>query len=197
MPDNRAMASFASNVHNSAQTGLSARDGISVEEYLGTVYRPDCDYVDGELIERNVGEFDHSTIQSVLVRRLWELARTLRVRVLPEMRMRVSATRFRIPDVCVMLRSQAPETVLTNPPFLCIEVVSPDDRMSRVIEQVKEYLAFGVAHVWVVDPENRTAHSYTKDEGREVRDRLTTANPDISISLPELFAELDEASKID
>lgn len=191
------MASFGSNVHNRAQTDLSAPGAISVEEYLRTVYRPDCDYVDGEVIERSAGEFDHASIQSILTRRLWELARTLRLRVLPEMGIRVSAARFRIPDICVMLKSQAPEPVLTRPPFVCIEVISPDDRMSRVTGRVKEFLAFGVNYVWIVDPESRTAYSYTKDEGREVRDRLTTANPDISISLPELFAELDEASKVD
>ncbi|MBV8475257.1 MAG: Uma2 family endonuclease [Acidobacteria bacterium] len=111
------------------------------------------------------------------------------------MRIRVSPTRFRIPDICVMLKSQPTEPVLTRPPFLCIEVVSPDDRMSRVIERVKEYLAFGVNYVWVIDPENRTAYSYTKEEGREIRDYVTTQNPDISISLHELFAELDEELK--
>lgn len=189
------MASSTSDAHSTREAGVSARDAISIEEYLRTVYRPDCDYVDGEVIARNVGEFDHSTVQGVLMHRLFECAAKLRIRVLPELRMRVSTTRFRIPDICVMLKSQAAEPVLTRPPFLCIEVVSPDDRMSRVIERVKEYLAFGVNYVWVVDPGNRTAHSYTKDEGREVRDRLTTANPEISISLPELFAELDETSK--
>jgi hypothetical protein len=37
----------------------------------------------------------------------------------------------------------------------------------------------------------------TKDEGGEVNDRLITANPEISISLGDLFAELDEGLKSD
>lgn len=41
---------------------------IPVEEYLATSYRPDCDYLDGEIEERNVGEFDHSVIQGLLFR---------------------------------------------------------------------------------------------------------------------------------
>jgi Uma2 family endonuclease len=180
MPYSRAMASSTA---------------ISVDEYLQSVYRPDCDYVDGEIIERNVGEFQHSMIQGILIRMLYECARRLPIRVVPELRMRVSRTRFRIPDICVMLKQQRPEPVLTTPPFLCIEILSPEDRMSRVIERVREYLKFGVHHVWVVDPENRTAYSYTK--GREVNDRLMTANPEISISLGDLFTELDEASKSD
>ncbi len=180
MPYSRAMASSTA---------------IPVKEYLNTTYRPDCDYVDGEVIQRNVGEFQHSTLQGILIRLLYERAGDLRFRVNPELRMRVHATRFRIPDICVTLKSQLPEPVLTKPPFLCIEVVSPDDRMSRVIERVKEYLAFGVEYIWVVDPESRTAYSYTQSEGREVRDELVTANPKISILLSDLFSELDEASK--
>lgn len=176
---------------------MASSTAVSVDQYLHTAYRPDCDYVDGEVIERNVGEFQHSMLQGILIWMLYECARRLPLRVVPELRMRVSRTRFRIPDVCVMLREQQPEPVLTIAPFLCIEILSPEDRMSRVIERVREYLAFGVKHVWVVDPENRTAYSYTKDEGREVRDSLITANPEISISLGELFAELEEASKSD
>lgn len=65
--------------------------------------------------------------------------------------------------------------------------------MSRVLERVKEFLAFGVPYVWVIDPETRTAYSYTADEGRQVQDRLATANPELAVSLPEIFAELDEA----
>ena len=174
---------------------MASSTAISVEEYLRGCYRPDCDYVDGELVERNVGEYSHSTVQALLLEILFGWARTLPIRVRPELRMRVSSTRFRIPDICVMLKSQRGEPVLTHPPFLCVEIVSPEDRMSRIIERVQEYLAFGVNYVWVIDPATRTAYSYTNEEGREVRDRLTTQNPEISVSLPELFAELDEVLK--
>ncbi len=174
---------------------MASLTAIPVDEYLHTVYEPDCDYVDGEVIERNLGEFHHGMLQAIIVRMMYDWAGTLRIRVISELRMRVATTRFRIPDVCVMLKSQVPEPVLTSAPFLCIEILSPEDRMSRVIERVKEFLAFGVSYVWVIDPESRSAFSYTKDEVREARDRLTTANPEISISVTELFAELDEELK--
>lgn len=176
---------------------MASSTAVSVDQYLHTAYRPDCDYVDGEVVKRNVGEFQHSMMQGILIRMLYEWARLIPIRVVPELRMRVSTTRFRIQDICVMLKEQQPEPVLTSAPFLCIEILSPEDRMSRVIERVREYLSFGVSHIWVVDPENRTAYSYTKDEGREVSDGLITANPEISVSLSELFTELDEASRSD
>lgn len=36
---------------------------VTVGEYLGSVYRPDMDYVDGVLESRNLGEFDHADLQ--------------------------------------------------------------------------------------------------------------------------------------
>ena len=40
---------------------------IGIETYLKTSYHPDCDYVDGEIEERNLGEFDHAALQAALV----------------------------------------------------------------------------------------------------------------------------------
>ena len=51
--------------HNEAQRLIMATSTlISVAEYLSTSYRPDCDYVDGEVQERNLGEYDHANIQA-------------------------------------------------------------------------------------------------------------------------------------
>jgi hypothetical protein len=46
----------------------TARALISLEEYLSTVYEVDCDYVDGEVLERNTGDRDHSWLQGALSR---------------------------------------------------------------------------------------------------------------------------------
>jgi hypothetical protein len=45
---------------------MATRALIPVEVYLTTVYRPDCDYVDGEVLERNLGGRKHSQIQMAL-----------------------------------------------------------------------------------------------------------------------------------
>jgi hypothetical protein len=37
---------------------------IIIEDYLSTVYRPDCDYVDGNVIERDFGDYNHARLQS-------------------------------------------------------------------------------------------------------------------------------------
>jgi hypothetical protein len=40
-----------------------ATTAVSIEEYLSTAYEPDMDYVDGELEDRNVGEYEHNVVQ--------------------------------------------------------------------------------------------------------------------------------------
>jgi Uma2 family endonuclease len=79
------------------------------------------------------------------------------------------------------------EEVFTHPPFLCIEILSPEDRASRVEHKIADYLAFGVPNIWVIDPWNRRAFVYTQNGMREVREGLETENPKIGIPLAEVF----------
>ena len=105
---------------------------ISVEEYLATSYRPDCDYVDGRLEERNVGEWDHSKIQAAIVAYFFVRRKAWGISVAPEQRVQVNSTRFRVPDVCVLL-GEPKEQIFRTPPFLCVEILSPEDRMNHAI----------------------------------------------------------------
>jgi Uma2 family endonuclease len=162
---------------------------MSVEEYLATVFRPDCDYVDCEVQERNWGELDHGRIQKRLVLYFGQREKQWGIEVVPEQRVQVSPTRFRIPDVCVVI-GQPDGQIFRKPPFLCIEVMSPEDRISRVRERVTDYLQMGVPHIWVVDPQTKSAFTITAAQGwREVMDGiLRTANPNFELPLSELFS---------
>ncbi len=55
---------------------------IAIEEYLGAIYRPDCDFVDGEVRERNVGEVDHSLAQGAIMGFLWNRREFLSITIL-------------------------------------------------------------------------------------------------------------------
>ena len=90
---------------------------VPVEEYLATSYDPDCDYVDGELEDRNVGEKDHSKWQMALSSYMHVRRKQWGVSVFVEQRLRVSATRYRVPDICVTL-GEPEEQVFAGPPFL-------------------------------------------------------------------------------
>ena len=161
---------------------------VSIEEYLRTDYEPDCDYVDGVLVERNVGEKDHGMVQRRLMRFFEERSRDWNIFIIQEQRVQVSPTRYRVPDTCVIIGPEPDEQIFTKPPFLCIEVLSPEDRMSRMQQKIADYLKFGVSYVWVVDPQTRQAWIYTADIMREVTDgMLRTANPELLVPLTEVF----------
>ena len=162
---------------------------IAIEQYLRTSYRPELDYVDGELLDRNGGLYDHSRTLGAFLFYLHELLNPRGAWALPTLRIRVSATRVRVPDVCVFL-ADPEEQVPTKPPFLCIEVLSREDRMSRIQEKVEDYLAMGVSYVWVVDPATKCAWTITRAEGwrEEKGGLLRTANPDIEVPLSEIFS---------
>ena len=122
---------------------------VPLEEYLRTSYRPDCDYVEGVVEERNLGELDHSSIQNSFLLFFGRFRRS-GIRAFPELRMRVAERKYRIPDVVVTL-GKPDEQVLTKPPLLCIEILSPDDSSGRMNERIRDYFNFGVPVVWVVD----------------------------------------------
>ena len=163
---------------------------ISVEEYLTTVYESDCDYVDGEVLERNMGESDHSWLQGALIIFLGSRRAEWNITVMPEMRVQVAKNRFRVPDICVVLGGRPRERILTTPPFLCIEILSSEDRWTRVEERINDFLAMGVAYVWVIDPATRQTYVATAAEGlRESKDGiLRTADPSFEVSIPELYS---------
>lgn len=165
---------------------------ISVDEYLHTVYRPDCDYVDGEVLERNMAERTHSITQSEFNFFFRAREREWNVAVFPEQRIQVQSTRFRIPDLCVYVGQEPKEEIFRTPPFLCIEILSPEDRMERIQERIEDYLGFGVPFVWLVNSHARRGWVYTKDEIREAKDGiLRTENPSLAVPLAEIFARLD------
>jgi Uncharacterized protein conserved in cyanobacteria len=161
---------------------------ISIEEYLSECYEPDCDYVDGQLEERNLGERTHARLQTIIAAYFHARQREWNSYVLTECRIRVKPTRVRIPDICVFLGDPGQE-VPTKPPFLCIEVLSPEDRMNRVRTRLQDFLDMGVAYVWILDPYAKTAYVATAGAGlREVPDGiLRTGNPTFEIPLADLF----------
>jgi Uma2 family endonuclease len=153
---------------------------------LETCYRPDCDYLEGELLERNVGEFDHARLQALLSSYLCGSEKQWGIIVVIEQRTQVKARRFRIPDISVLLGPPS-SGIVTEPPFLCVEILSPRDRIREMQERIDDYLNFGVRYVWVIDPKTRRAYVYTADGVYEAKDGvLRTDTPKICVPLGDL-----------
>lgn len=166
---------------------------IPVSEYLSTAYRPDRDYIDGELKERNLGERPHAVLQGILFAIFHANRRQWNIVALPEQRVQTSATHFRVPDICVLRRSDAADPVVRMPPLVCVEILSPRDTLSEMQDRIDDYVRMGVEHVWVLDPHNRHAYiastrGFLDPEGGV----LAVPNTPIRISLADVFAEFDE-----
>ena len=165
---------------------------VSVEEYLNTSYSPDCDYVDGEVLERAFGEREHSELQAELVIYLGTLRKKYGFHIFPEQRVQVRPTRFRIPDICIVVGPRPSTPIFLEPPFLCIEILSKDDRYSAIRRKIADYQDFGVKYVWIIDTGTRKGDIYGPNAVREAKDgMLSTSDPDISVSIPELYRSFE------
>ena len=166
---------------------------VPVEEYLTTDYSPDVDYVDGELQERNMGEGQHSSIQKFFIIYFGTREEQWHILTYPEQRVQTRPTRYRVPDVCVMSEDVPFEPIIRTAPLLCIEVLSPEDRMSRVQKKVAEYIHMGVRAVWIVDPWERQV---TIADGsitlQPADEELTVRGTDIRVPVPDIFRQLDK-----
>src|SRR5262245_27723660 len=148
---------------------MSSKSAVSIEDYLRTSFEGlDREYVDGEIVERTLPNFLHSKTQWRLSGLIWELSKTLPFHGCTELRSRVRATRVRIPDVSIYAGAEPTESVPAQPPLVAIEILSSDDRCSELMRKFEEYSAWGVRHIWLVDPESRKLHIFTDGTLSEV-----------------------------
>jgi Uma2 family endonuclease len=161
---------------------------ISVEEYLTTSYSDgDREYVDGKVLQRNVGEVEHSDVQGRIYAFLLSRYRQCWPGV--EVRVQVTAARFRVPDVVLVEGRRPSSHVITQPPLLVVEVLSPDDRVTDLQDKIDDYLAFGIRCIWVVDPRTLRGMIHTAEAILEVRDSVfRVPETDIVCLLKELMA---------
>jgi Uma2 family endonuclease len=165
---------------------------VPLEEYLSTIYEPDCEYDEGLIVERNVGEFEHSFIQIQIGTIFTVNTESWRVFGLTEQRMRISPRKYRIPDVCVLRVGSPREKILTHPPLIAIEIMSPEDSIRRVTAKAAEYLEFGIEHVWVIDPTARVTYRGTAEGLERIPSgELSVPGTPILVHVTELFDKLD------
>jgi Uma2 family endonuclease len=115
---------------------------VSVDEYLSMAFEHDCEYVDGIIEERDLGEFEHAYVQGILIGLFLKNREQWGVYPLPEQRVQTRKTHFRVPDITVLCEGTKREGILTHPPLLVIEVQSPDVPMRRTTIKAAEYRAF-------------------------------------------------------
>jgi Uma2 family endonuclease len=163
---------------------------ISLEQYLKTAYEPDAEYVDGEIEARNVGEYDHNAVQKAVLLWFARHEKEWGIRCIQEQRTRLGPSRVRIPDVSIFLRELPVEQIFTRPQLVAIEVLSPEDRHSKVQEKIDDYRGFRIPHIWIVDPAKRIGWDCS-DGNWTRRDQFGVPGAAIALDLQVLFRDLD------
>ena len=146
------------------------------------------EYVDGELEERNVGEFAHSMIQRAILFWFYLHEKEWGIRAIQEQRTLVDVTKVRLPDVSVFSRKIPIEQIFTRPQLIAIEILSPEDRDRgrhyRIAKKINDYMKFGVLNIWVVD--SNTREGWDCSNGDWVRkERFEAANTPMYMTLTE------------
>ena len=162
---------------------------ISLAEYMQTSYRPDREYIDGEVRERNMGKRDHARLQALLAIWFGSQEAAWGFIVFTEWRTKVSSSRVRIPDLVLVKDEEQPE-VLTDAPVLVVEILSPDDTYTDTQERAADYRRMGVQTIWIIDPKTRTGR-YCVGDVWTAAQRLTVQGTPIFVDLDPLFARLE------
>ncbi len=164
----------------------------ALETYLNTTYHPDREWVDGLLLERFLGELPHSRMQSFFMRFFARFEEELNAEALPETRVQVSATRYRVPDVCLRSFGDEDELIVRTAPLLCIEILSREDRIIDLHEKLEDYRRMGVHANWIIDPWRREAF-FVESNGdwRLIRDELFLPGTSVRVPVEEIFRALD------
>lgn len=147
---------------------------VNVEEYIARFVeggeKPLCEYVDGELSPKPLPSRAHSQIQANIIYRIREHW-SQQFNPLPELSTRLREMRFYVPDVAVEDRTKpigGSYPGPNNPVFLCVEILSPPDRIGKLFAKCEEYHSWGVPHCWIIDPERKRAWEYAPND-REPR----------------------------
>lgn len=171
---------------------MAATTQIALSEYLQTTYRPDQEYIDGELRERNVGKTDHARMQALLAAWFFVNEQEWNVFVTTEHRMRVSPNRVRVPDVTLVRPGALSEDVLTAPPLCVIEILSPEDSYSDTREKAQDYRKMGIENIWLIDPGTRSGQASTPEGWLDTME-FTIRGTAIRLGLHDLFIKLEQS----
>lgn len=154
--------------------------------------KPYYEYWYGRAIRKPMANWLHTAVQFILSVMLDRLGWT----VGPEVRLTIVKEAEAVPDI-VAIRGKAQSGHQTTPPELCVEILSRSKDLKQTLWKAHRYLEWGTQFVWIVDPKTRTAWHLTTIEGKVVKERISsdgvlTASLDTSISLAELFEQVDK-----
>lgn len=176
---------------------------VTGEELLAHPEWGKCDLIKGRVIPVCRPSIAHGILAGELSRRLGNHAAAKKLgRVFVESGVYIERNpdTVRGPDIgyykADRLSNLKSNNYLDAPPDLCVEIVSSNDTWSDLNDKVESFLAAGVPLVWVIDPQRKKAHVFTKDSAKRVLGPNETLSgedvlPGFSVALAELFSVLE------
>ncbi len=163
---------------------------VSTDEYLRTSYEHDPELIDGLLKQRPMPTELHAYVQMLLGH--WVLLHMSEWGVMPlsEVRTAVRSGSFRLPDVAVTYVRPLSSSPLTNAPLIAIEILSPNDSFLDLRARAADLTAMGTRHVWLLDPEQRTAFVWSRETWMPA-EQLTVPETPVHLDLSWLWSKLN------
>ncbi len=148
-------------------TKLSARQFIHLEDPPGAR----LELVDGEITVSPSPSFGHSYVDTIL--RAWILGyiqkHDLGV-VVGDVDTIMGEEDVCRPDIIFIAKQRTGKVfgkrAIEIAPDLCVEIISPSSRDDDRTRKLQLYAQRGVAHYWIVDPEERTIEAYKLSRGK-------------------------------
>ncbi len=154
--------------------------------------------VNGRLVEVPTGT-RHGEISVELTIRIYPFAKPWAVVYDSSTGFRTARGNIRSPDVSVMRKERLPDGkspvgFADGTPDLAIEVISPSERTSDILEKIAEYFESGTQEVWLLFPERQQVHRYTANLEVEVLNENDILKgepilPGFEVRVGDLFAE--------
>jgi Uma2 family endonuclease len=165
---------------------------LTMEQYRHVIFRPDAHFVDGAIVERQLGDSTHGRMVGALIGGLYEACKEHGMCSCISLRLSVSATLVRVCDFVVLEAGAPYEEVPTFPPLLCIEVLSPGQVPVDELGTLADYLAMGARNIWLIDPVGHAAYTFDADGLHEANPTaLSIPGTPIRLDLTEAFAAID------
>jgi Uma2 family endonuclease len=168
---------------------MATKTQIRAEDYLRMTFEHDAEFVHGEIVVRSMPDLTHGRIQFLLGAELAKFSRAHPLYPCFEVRMKVAPGIYRIPDVAVFAGRLPEQQVPDQPPLVVVEILSKDDRHSDLMQKLEEYRAWGVPHIWVIDPSTQRFSMYT-ELGLQKVSSLSLSDYPFELTPAELFTNL-------
>ncbi|MBP0014715.1 MAG: Uma2 family endonuclease [Roseofilum sp. SBFL] len=145
---------------------------LSLEEFLQLPEtQPSSEYIDGHIYTKPMPKGRHSAIQTRLVSAINQVGTPGKIaRAFTELRC-TFAGRSLVPDISVFTWSRIPlnpqgeiEDLFTLAPDWTIEILSPEQPSTRVIDKILFCLDEGTELGWLIDPQERLVMSFSPEQ---------------------------------